>query len=104
MVNASINYQQPENIETISGFFLNYLNGQTDGGWIAAIMIISFGVPFMALLEFNAKAAFGAASFNMLMTTIMLSAFGLSGIGFYYVIAAVGVAAALIINNNGGVR
>jgi hypothetical protein len=99
-VNSSINYGQPENVEKMSDFFLHYLNSETGGSWLAALAIISFGVPFMATLEYNAKAAFGSGAFSMLITMIMLSAFGLKGVGVYFVVAALAVTVAVVINNN----
>jgi hypothetical protein len=99
-VNATINYGTPDEVEKMSDFFILYLNQETGGGWLAALGLISFGVPFMMSLEYGAKEAFSAGSFSFLIAIIMLSAFGLKGVGVYFAVGALAAVTAMIINNN----
>jgi len=96
-VNASIIYQQPENITSPPDFFFTYLDQQSNGAWSLTLLGLSFGIPFMALLNYNARQAFAAASFNMLVTAVLLSVFGVIG-SFVYTLATVLVGLGVILN------
>jgi len=96
-VNASIIYSQPENISSPPDFFFTYLNTQSNGAWSMVLLGLSFGIPFMALMNYNAREAFAAASFNFLVTAILLSVFGIVG-SFMYTLATVMVGLGVILN------
>lgn len=103
MVNSTVNYAHPNNVSSAEGFFINYLNTQTNGTWSLVLVGLSFGIPFLSLQVFGIRKAFAMASFNALISTVLLAGFGVIT-GTVYTLVAVGTALALVLNNNGGVR
>jgi len=98
MTNASMIYSQPENITGGPDFFINFLNEASGGTWSLTLIGLSFGIPFMALMGYNPRQAFAAASFNGLVTAILLAGFGVVT-SFAYTLMAVLVAVAVIMNS-----
>lgn len=96
-VNASTIYGQPENVSSAPDFFIQYLDQASGGTWTFTLIGLSFGIPFLALQGFNPRQAFAAASFNGLVTVLLLSAFGVVG-SFMYTLFTVMVALALLVN------
>jgi len=98
MTNASMIYSQPENIGSAPDFFIKYMDTASGGSWSLVLIGLSFGLPFMALMGYNPRQAFAAASFNGLVTAILLAGFGVVT-SFAYTLMAVMVALAVIINS-----
>lgn len=96
-VNASIIYQQPKNITSPPDFFFTYMDKQSGGSWSLVILGLSFGIPFMALMDYNPRQAFAAASFNFMVTAILMSVFGVIG-SFVYTLGVVMVGLGVILN------
>lgn len=96
-INGSLIYEQPTNIDSAPGFFISFLDKASNGAWTLVLVGLSFGIPYMALQGFNPRQAFAAASFNALVTVILLSVFGTVG-SFLYTLAVVMVGIAVIIN------
>jgi len=96
-INGSLIYEQPSGIDSAPAFFIGFLNKASDGAWVLVLTGLSFGIPYMALQGFNPRKAFAAASFNALVTVILLSVFGVVG-SFLYTLAVVMVGIAVVIN------
>lgn len=99
-VNSTTYYQHPTNVSSPEGFFLNYLNTQSGGAWGLTLVGLSFGITFLSLQGFDPRKALAAASFNGLITAIILSVFGVVG-SFTYTLMTVFVAVAVLINRGG---
>lgn len=97
MTNASMIYEQPQNISSSPEFFIQFLNSASNGTWSMALIGLSFGIPFLALMNYNPRQAFAAAAFNGLMTSILLAGFGVVS-SFVYTLMAVLVAVGVILN------
>lgn len=98
MTNASMIYSQPENVSSAPDFFIRFMNEASGGSWSMILIGLSFGLPFMALMGYNPRQAFAAASFNGLVTAILLAGFGVVT-SFAYTLMAVLVALAVILNS-----
>jgi len=96
-INSSLIYEQPTNVDSSPGFFISFLDQASNGAWSLTLVGLSFGIPFMALQAYNPREAFAAASFNMLVTVILLSVFGVVG-SFLYTLAVVMVGLGVVIN------
>lgn len=96
-VNASMIYEQPTNVESAPDFFIVFLNQASNGAWSSVLIGLSFGIPFMALMNYNTRQAFAAASFNGLVAAILLSVFGVVG-SFVYTLLTVLTGLAVILN------
>lgn len=96
-INSSLIYQQPTNIDSAPGFFISFLDKASNGAWSLTLVGLSFGIPFMALQGFNPRKALAAASFNMLITVVLLSVFGVVGSSLY-TLAVVAAGVAVVIN------
>lgn len=96
-INGSLIYQQPTNIDSSPDFFFSFLDQASGGAWSLTLVGLSFGIPFMALQSFNPRKAFAAGAFNMLVTTILLAAFGVVG-SFMYTLAVVAAGLGVVIN------
>lgn len=96
-INSSLIYQQPTNISSAPGFFISFLNQASNGAWGLTLIGLSFGIPFMALQGFNPRKAFAGAAFNMLVTVVLLSVFGVVGSSLY-TLAVVAAGLAVVIN------
>lgn len=103
-VNSTILYGHPTNVSSPPDFFFSYLNAESGGAWGLVIAGLSFGIPMLALQNYNPRQAFAAASFNLLISVTMMAVFGIVG-SFMYTLAIALVAIAVLLNRgqNGGV-
>lgn len=69
-------FQRPENVETPTGFFIDYVSTITGGVWPIAIVFISFALVYLRLNDYNPRKAYGAASFTSFVVTTLLVALG----------------------------
>lgn len=69
-------FKRPTNVDTPTGFFIDYVSTLTDGAWPIAITFISFSVIYLSLNRFGPKKAYGAASFTSFVVVTMLVALG----------------------------
>lgn len=69
-------FSRPENVDSVTGFFLEYIGTITNGVWPIAITFISFSVVYLSLNEYNPRKAFGAASFTSFLVVTLLVAMG----------------------------
>lgn len=76
MSNKSLLFQRPTDVETPTGFFIDYLTGITDGVWPIAVTFMSFSLVYLSLNDYNPKKAYAAASFTSLITVTMLVGLG----------------------------
>jgi multisubunit Na+/H+ antiporter MnhB subunit len=75
MVNKTeLLFSRPENIGTPTNFFIEYLATITDGVWPIGIAFLSFALVYLNLNDYNARKAYGAASFvNFVVTTALVA-------------------------------
>lgn len=69
-------FSRPENVDSVTGFFLEYIGTITNGVWPIAITFISFSVVYLSLNDYNPRKAFGAASFTSFLVVTLLVAMG----------------------------
>lgn len=93
-------FDRPENIESASNFFFDYLVTVTDGAWPVAITFMFFSIVYLNLSDFNAKKAYAAASFvNLVLTTLLVALGAFSSQAL--VISILMVIIAVVVNGGG---
>lgn len=76
MSNQTLLFSRPTDVESTTGFFIDYLTTLTDGVWPVGISFMVFAVVFLNLDGFGAKQAYGAASFASFVTVTLLVSLG----------------------------
>jgi len=90
-------FQRPENVDTPTGFFIDYVGTITDGVWPIAIVFVSFALVYLRLNDYNPRKAYAAASFTAFVTTTLLVALGAFN-SQALIIALLAVILAVVIN------
>lgn len=69
-------FPRPTDVETPTGFFIDYIGEITDGVWPIGIVFLSFTLIYLNTDQFGSKKAFAAASFTSFITTTILVSLG----------------------------
>jgi len=69
-------YQRPDNVESPTNFFIEYIGTLTNDVWPIAITFISFSIVYLSLNDYNPRKAFGAASFTQFIVVTLLVGLG----------------------------
>lgn len=101
--NYTLDSANVTNVDTAPDFFLSGIHDLTGGAWGPMLLGMVFTISFLGLSRFDTERAFAVASFNTLITNILLTPFGIVGT-YTFTLSAVLVGLAVVLSAGGDTR